>query len=222
MKFLAPIILFLDKDPAASAQALTNYHLETGIKGASQTLLCTLFYLVGIRNRTIFSHYVSTDRWDDTKAKYFPNWPMKAMPRFSYYSSPEAKWCRKCADHYRLVSDYLGEMLDEHEFRTGGEHELRKLYEFLRITPMELGVRYGYKLPSLKDPSKVQLPWKSLPVKFRKKDIIEGYRSYYRSLIISPLDAFLGTKRDVPDFLADKMAATVGFLEGVGLPAADQ
>ena len=205
MRFIVPILLFLDKDLQKSAQYLTSFHLEHGIRNSIQVLLCSVFYLVGLRNKTLFKHYVCKERWDETRFKYFPQYPLKSMPKFSYYNSQEARWCRKCYDHYRIVSDYLGFMLDEHVFRWGKEHMLWEMHDFLRILPMELSVRRGLLLPKLSDKSKIQLPWKNLPVKYRKRDIVAGYREYYKSIIASPLDAFVGTKRDVPDFLLDKM-----------------
>lgn len=204
MKFIVPIILFLDEDHQKSAQYLTNFHLEYGIKNSIQVLLCSIYYMVGFRNKTIFKHYVSKDRWDETRFQYFPQYPLKSMPKFSYYNSYESKWCRMCKNHYRYLSDYLGCMLEEYYFRYNSEHNLAEMYDFLRTLPYELAARRGLKLVSLKDSTKLQLPWKNLPIKFRKKDIIAGYRAYYKSIIPSALDAFIGTKRDIPDFLLDK------------------
>lgn len=204
ISYQVPLLIFLDEDLRKSSQFLTNFHLEHGIRNAIQVLMCSAFYLVGIRNKTMFRHYVCKKRWDDTKFRNFPQYPLDSMPKFSYYNSQESRWCRKCSDHYRLISDYLGFMLDEHWFRYGHEHRLCEMHGFLRTFPMETFVRHGYSMPSLKDKSKLQLPWKNLPVMFRKKDIISGYRKYYRSIIASPLDAFIGTKRDVPEFLLDK------------------
>ena len=204
MNFIVPIVLFLDKDVSKSARCLTNFHLEHGIRNSIQVLLCSIYYLIGFRNRTIFKHYVSKDRWDETRFKYFPQYPLNTMPKFSYYSSYESRWCRMCNDHYGYLSEYLGCMLEEHAFRYNSEHRMAEMHDFLRTLPFEIAVRRGLKLVSLKDKTRMQLPWKNLPVKFRKKDIIAGYRAYYRSIIPSALDAFIGTKRDIPDFLLDR------------------
>jgi hypothetical protein len=55
----------------------------------------------------------------------------------------------------------------------------------------------------------MQLPWKNLPIQCRKKDLIEGYRKYYRNIVFDPIMAYVGTKRDVPDFLIDKIESIV-------------
>jgi hypothetical protein len=202
----------LDEDLDKSARCLTNPHLEHGIPNAIQVLMCSVFYMTGIRNKTIYKHYVCKERWDETRFRYFPRYPLKSMPKFSYYNSQEARWCRKCADHYRLVSDYLGAMLEEHAFRFGDEHPMWEMHDFLRALPMELSVRRGLLMPRLKDKARLQLPWKNLPIKYRKKNIIAGYRAYYRHIIdrdmLGPHAAFVGTKRDVPDFLVDGLSET--------------
>lgn len=204
MKYIVPLLLFLDDDLMKSAQSLTNHHLCEGIDHSVQVLMCSIYYMVGIRSRTAFSHYVSKDRWERTRFEYFPQYPLKKMPRFAFYASEEAKWCRKCSNHYGIVADYLECMLEEFTFRTGKVHELAEMHGFLQQLPMEIAVRKGYRLPTLKEGSAIQLPWKNLPLKFRKKDIVSGYRAYYKSIIHGALAAFVGTKRDVPEFLVDE------------------
>jgi len=204
-----PILLFLDKDPEVSARYLTNYFLDRSIKYACQVLLCSTYYLLGFRNKTVFKYYFNKDRWDDTKFKYFPKYPLKTIPKFAFYNSEESRWCRKCSDHYRYVCKYLGYMLSEYEFRMNKEHKLVEMYPFLLKHQMELALSRGVRLVKLKDKSKFQLPWKNLPRKYRKKDIIKGYRLYYSSLVFSPVEAFIGTKREVPDFLWSKVESIV-------------
>lgn len=203
MKFINPIILFLDNDPVKSASYLTNVHLEQGIKNSCQILLCSIYYMLGFRTKTIFKYYFCKERWEETRFKYFSNYPLKTIPKYSFYNSQESRWCRKCHDHYKYVVNYFESMLNEYAFRFNSDHPLYEMYDFLRILPMEMGVRYGFKFPKLKNKNQFQLPWKNLPLKYRRKDIILGYREYYKSTILSP-DAFIGTKRDVPDFILDK------------------
>jgi hypothetical protein len=209
MQYVRPIILFLDEDLKKSARSLTNYFLEKNISSTAQVLMCALFYFTGLRNRTLFKHYVSRERWDDTKFKYFRNYPLKSLPVYTFYNSEESRWCRKCLDHYNYVCDYLDELLAEYEFRFGKPHKEAEMGNFLREEPMSIAVGNGIIIPTLKNKSKFRLPWKNLPPKYRKKDIILGYRKYYSSIILSPLDAFVGSKRDVPDFLQKKMEATL-------------
>lgn len=52
---------------------------------------------------------------------------------------------------------------------------------------------------------KITIEWKALPVKFRQKDIIAGYRAYYRAIMLNngvKQDDF--TARDIPEFLLDE------------------
>jgi hypothetical protein len=209
MKFIAPIILFLDKDLEKSAQSLTNIHLEICIKNSVQVLMCAIYYILGFRTKKIFKYYVSKERWDETKMKFMPQYPLNKMPKFSYYVSRESRWCRQCSDHYNYLVKYLECLLSEYSFRFNKDHPLYEMFYFLRTLPMELAIRKGIIFPKLKDKTKMQLPWKNLPVKFRKKNLIDGYREYYKSIIISPLDEFIGTKRDVPDFLVEKLKTQI-------------
>ena len=48
---------------------------------------------------------------------------------------------------------------------------------------------------------KIVIPWKNLPLQYRKKNIIEGYRRYYRSVIHDPMTAYFGSKCNIPKWL---------------------
>ena len=205
MRYIRPIVLFLDDDLETSAKYLTNFHLEYGIKAACQVLMCSLYYLLGYRTKFLFKHYFCKERWDSTRLENFPNYPLSTIPKYTFYNSEEARWCRRCQEHYNLMLKYFGFMLTEYTFRTNRIHQLADMYGFFGTFPMETALRKGYTFPHLKNKSKLQLPWKNLPVEFRRIDIVKGYRLYYRSLIPAPLVAFVGTKRDVPEFLCDKI-----------------
>ena len=63
----------------------------------------------------------------------------------------------------------------------------------------EISVKYGIRVVYIKD-LKIILPWKSLPVKYRKKNIIEGYRAYYVHQVFDPIGDYMGSSRNVPEF----------------------
>lgn len=209
MRPITPRIIFLDYDLQKSAQYLTNHSLEMCIKSCVQILMCSIYYMLGFRTKSLFKYYFSKDKWKETRDKYFHTYPLTTAPTFSYYNSPESRWCRKCINHYNYISNYLWMLLDEYGFRFNKEHKLSEMYDFLYNLPLVLQLKYGLKIPKLKDESKMQLPWKNLPIQCRKKDLIEGYRKYYRNIVFDPIMAYVGTKRDVPDFLMDKIESIV-------------
>lgn len=209
MKIFHPVLIFLDENHDTSARYLTNQYLDFCIRNTCQVLMCSLFYSIGIRSKTFYKHYVCKERWADTKARFFPTYPLSTMPKFSFYNSQEARWCRKCQNHYYYLVDSLDSMLNEFSFRFNKDHELYEMADFLRFAPIKMQLSVRCRMATLKHASKLQLPWKNLPPKYRRKNIIQGYREFFRSQIPSPLDAYIGTKRDVPDFLVDKMEATL-------------
>ena len=203
MRSPAPILLFLDENPEKSATYLTNFILKKSVERACQVLMCSIYYVLGFRTKTIFRHYFSKDRWHETKFTYLPKYPLDTIPKYTFYTSVEARWCRKCLQHYNYVSKYFSAMLDEWFYRFGKEHPLEEMREFLMTFPMEHSVATGVLMPSLKDKSKMQFPWKNLPLKYRRKDIVSGYRAYYRHIVPSNT-LFDGTRRDVPEFMVER------------------
>lgn len=112
------------------------------------------------------------DRVEDTMDKFFPDWPLKQKPRFQQYSSRESKWARKCGEHLRFVERYLEACLDEWLYRRGKEHGLAAFLAWhLDSVPR-------IELPDAGLP-KIVFPWKSLAPKFRRKDVLEGYRAAF-------------------------------------------
>lgn len=200
MRFIHPIILFLDDDLNKSAQYLTNRFLNINIKNCCQILVCSLLYDVGIRSNRFCKYYFCRERKSESIQKFFPNWPLKEPPKFVNYNSQEAKWCRKCQNHFEVILRYFECLLDEYSFRYGHDHELYEMFDFMRLAPMECGLRTGVKLFYIHN-LKIVLPWKNLPIKFRRKDIIEGYRNYYCSQIVDPIMEYGNSKRGVPDFV---------------------
>ena len=132
---------------------------------------------------------------EETLETHFPMWPLKQKPAFAQYTSKESKWTRKCKEHYDYVKQYFSILLDEYMYRFSKEHGLHKLAEWLDFDAPQLSI------PTAKI-SKVTLPWKSIDVKYRRKNIIDGYRlQFMNSLDAKPDIVFMKTKRDMPDFV---------------------
>jgi hypothetical protein len=200
MRFIHPIILFLDEDLQKSAQFLTNRFLSLNIKNCCQVLVCSLLYNVGIRSKRFCDYYFCNDRKEESIRKFFPTWPLKKPPSFVSYNSQEAKWCRKCQNHFEVILNYFEFLLDEYGFRYGHDHELYDMLYFMKIAPMDCSIRTGVRLVYVQN-LKIVLPWKNLPIRFRKRDIIEGYRNYYCTQIVDPMLDYENSKRDIPDFI---------------------
>lgn len=202
MRFFHPLILFLDEDTAVSASYLSERFLLDNIKNTCQVLICANLYMVGIRNKKICKWLFSKERKSESLNKYFMNWPLKTPPSFVKYTSEESKWCRKCKNHYDVVLDYFEALLNEYTYRHCKDHPLYEMLDYLKTIQYENSVRLGLKVvyvPNLK----ICLPWKNLPLKYRKKDVIKGYREYYKSLIYNPYEEYSMTKRDIPDFVLE-------------------
>ena len=165
-------------------------------------MICSLLYMVGIRNKKACKFYFSKDRKTESLQKFFPEWTLKEAPKFVKYNSPESKWCRQCKNHYDVILTYFEKLLIEYSYRYGRDHELYDMLYFLKMEHYFLSLRFGYSIGYING-LKIHLPWKNLPLKYRKKDIIEGYRQYYKNLIIDPFFEYDGSKRDIPEFLFD-------------------
>ena len=130
--------------------------------------------------------------------KLFPCWPLKIQPKFQGYGTRQSKWTRKCKEHFDYVKLYMKALLDEYEYRTGKVHGMSKFIEWLEFDAPTIAIPEG-KL------KKITLEWKVLNPKYRRKDIIEGFRLQYKSILGNDdlkIDDF--TKRDVPEWLMEK------------------
>lgn len=200
MKYYNPLLLFLDEDLVKSAQALSNLHLEMMIRNTSQILFCGLFYFIGIRNKKFYDFYFGKERKSESIAKWFPTYPMRKFPSFKFYNSVESRWVRKCGDHMSYLIDYFDILLEEHCFRYNRDHELYELKYFFDTIIPTLGAARGIVIPFV-NLKKIVIPWKNLDPRFRKKDLIEGYRKYYRYIVWNPYVQCGDTKRDLPEWL---------------------
>ena len=188
-------IWFLDADLQKSASYLTNKTLFKSITGCMQALIAARFYFIGIRNIKFYKYYFDKCRSYETMDKFFPLWPLKQKPRFMQYASKESKWTRKCAEHYNYVKQYMSILLDEYLYRFNKEHGLAKFIEWLDFDAPKLNIPNG-------NIKKIILPWKVIDVKYRRSNILEGYRlKFMNSFDKKPVDEFMKTKRDIPEFV---------------------
>lgn len=188
-------IWFLDDDLNKSAQYLTNKFLVRTISGCMQALITTRFYFIGIRNKKFYDYYFNKERQAETLDRFFPLWPLQQKPKFNKYMSKEGKWTRKCKEHYDYIYKYLGILLDEYQYRFGKEHKLSKFLEWLDFDAPKLNIPEGHL-------KKIILPWKVINIKYRRKNILDGYRLQFISLLEKePQEEFLKTKRDIPEFI---------------------
>ena len=203
MRFFHPYLIFLSYDTSESARFADNHTLVENIKQTSQILVTVLLYVVGIRSKKIHKFLFSKERKDSTIAKYFRDWPFKSSPQFTLYTSPEAKWARMCKNHYDYLVSFLEANLDEYEFRFGNAHPLWLCLDYFRLALCQIALDHYVSLPEIPN-LKIVLPWKNLPLDCRKKDVVEGYRKWYKRGLGDPILAYLGTKRDVPEWVFGK------------------
>lgn len=189
-------IWFLDNDLRKSAEFLTDKALLRSIDSCIGILMSTYFYMIGIRSKKIYDYFFSKERIDETMSRFFPSWPFKKKPSFNAYSRKESKWCRMCYENWSYAREYLSILLDETAYRNGSESEKAAFLNWL-----------DYGMPSIDLPrvhlDKVYLPWKVVDPKFRRVDVIEGYRLQFMSTFEDndPFKAYGSCKRDIPEFV---------------------
>lgn len=190
-------IWFLDDDLHLSAQYQTNKSLVKSISGCMQALITARFYFIGIRNIKLYKYVFDEMHVEDTMSHFFPLWPLKQKPSFSKYASKESKWTRKCKEHYDYVKRYLQILLDEYAYRFKKEHILVKFAEWLELDAPKLSIPEARL-------QKVTLPWKNIDKKFRRKNVVDGYRlQLMNTLEQDPTAVFMKTRRDIPRFVVD-------------------
>lgn len=189
-------IWFLDKDLHKSAEYLCDAALNKTIEGCFAALVDVRFYAAGIRNKRAYQYYFSNENKYDTMNKLFQDWPFRKQPQLKYYTARASKWTRLCKEHVKYVLSYMEILLEEYQYRKSHPHVLSKFIEWSRLID----------LPSILPPSgksTVILPWKSLKVCFRRRNIIEGYRLQYMDTFLwqDPISQYGSSDRDVPDFV---------------------
>lgn len=198
-----PFVWILDNDLNVSVQYLPNKYLDNTISHLISCLISTRYYWFGIRTQAIFKYKFSKDHKEETISELFPTQDpdeIASLHKFSFgsYSNRTAKWCRKCREHYLTFQNYLGACIQEEMFRFG---KLRKAHQ-IGIFLLE-NDGFENKIPEGKL-SKIVYEWKCLPVKYRQKDVVEGYKSLFLSKIENPFEEYALSKRDIPDFVMEK------------------
>lgn len=196
-------IWFLDEDLETSARYLTGLALKKSLDGALCALVCARMYACGIRSRKAYGYYFSDERKDESMQKFFPGWPSKKLPLFKFYTSRASKWTRMCGEHYDYVRRYFEIMADELRHRTGRPDKIDRYVDWLASAE-----RPNLPYANLK---RISLPWKALKQKWRRRDIVQGYRLQFVNQMCQPdpFGAYADSPRDIPDFVIDHFGLRV-------------
>ena len=189
-------IWFLDDDLQKSASYLTNKALMQSINGCAGALVSTYFYFIGIRNKKFYDYFFNKDNVHETMDRFFPNWPLSKKPSFAAYGWKESKWCRMCRENFNYCKSYLSILLDEFSFRDRSGNENSRLLEWIDFDMPNIGL-VDARL------NEIYLPWKVVDPKFRRVDVVEGYRLQFMSTFEDndPFKAYSSCPRDIPEFV---------------------
>lgn len=178
------------------------------IDGCVGAIISTYFYFIGIRSKKFYDYYFAKERISETMLNFFPNWPLEKKPSFSAYGYKESKWCRQCHENYDYAVSYLSALLLEYEYRNGRQHLSSKLLDWLSFDMPKIDFPYA-------NISNITLPWKSLDIKYRIPNIVDGYRKKFIDSLEDddPFKAYGGVPRDIPDFVIDAYNKSTAFLD---------
>ena len=199
-------IWFLDNDLQKSATYLTDKALLRSIDGCIGALLSTIFYFIGIRSKKFYDYFFSKDNVDATMERFFVDWPFKKKPSFSSYGRKESKWCRACHENFDYCKGYLDILLTEAEYRYCKDSDKRSFLDWIQFDIPKFDFPYA----NLKN---IILPWKVIDPKFRRIDIIEGYRLQFIDSFEDgdAFKAYGSCKRDIPTFVLEHTNAQLAF-----------
>lgn len=189
------LIWFLDEDLRKSAEYLTNAALCKTLEGCFSVAVTAMLHFAGVRSKKAYEYRFCRDRREETMERFFPGWPFRRLPQLKYYTNRTAKWARACREHFEYVMAYFDALEAEHELRFGRRHPLAGFSDWVCS-----GAAVSIPAGGVKN---VVLPWKSLKLKFRRKDIVEGYRLQYMDVFLwgDPVAAYASSDRDVPEFV---------------------
>lgn len=86
-------------------------------------------------------------------------------------------------------------LLNEYSYRFKKEHGLQKFLDWATTSPIAPQIPYG-KIHT------INLPWKDLKLKYRRKNIVEGYRlQFMNSFSKDAFAEYSGSMRDIPQFV---------------------
>ena len=151
-----------------------------------------------MRTKKAYGYLFSKERKAETVDRLFAGWPFATPPQMKYWTNRAAKWTRMCREHFDYVKAYFDVLLSEYEYRKGRRHRRAALSEWI---DGDMAV----KIPAANIES-VSIPWKNLKTKYRRRDVIEGYRLQYDDSFVfgDPVQAYMTSPRDVPEFLSRK------------------
>lgn len=199
-------IWFLDNDLQKSASYLTSKALAKSIDGCIGAMMSTYFYFIGVRSKKLYEWLFAKERMQETMDKFFPCWPLSSKPSFAAYGWKESKWCKMCRENFELCKSYLSALLDEAAWRDGHEHKCAPMLQWIVLD-----------MPTIDLPAvgldDVVLPWKAIDPKFRRADVIEGYRLQFMSTFEDndPFKAYGSCKRDIPAFVLEHFNVSQAF-----------
>lgn len=201
-----PLIWFLYDDPEKSCQELSTQYLAKSIKHSIQVMISVHYYFAGIMNKKAFMYWLDSDpdRKTQMTDKMFPGCQTMSVRKYSYSFAKHrvSKWARKCLEHYLLVERFLVAALAEWEFRYHHQFNMFDVADELLFC----GPPSALKKANLK---KIQVEWKSIPPKYRNKDIHLSYRKYFLRKLekdgfnLTEANKFYSYNRDVPDFVLE-------------------
>ena len=199
-------IWFLDNDLQKSASYLTDKALLRSLDGCMGALLSTIFYFIGIRSKKFYDYFFSKEQVDATMDRFFVNWPFKKKPSFSAYGRKESKWCRSCHENFDYCMSYLDILAAEAEYRCCKDTSKKQFLDWIQLDAPKIDFPYA----NIDD---VVLPWKVIDPKFRKVDIVEGYRLQFINSFEDgdAFKAYGSCKRDIPAFVLEKTNASQAF-----------
>jgi len=188
-------IWFLDRDLAKSAEYLTDHALEKTLDGCFAALSCAALHFSGVRSKKAHAFLFSRERRADTMARLFPGWPFVKPPQLRYYTSRASRWARACRENFDYAKSYFDALLQEYEYRRGRRHRLAGFSDWVDSDMPAVIPAAGI--------AEVALPWKNLSLKYRRRDVIEGYRLQYAHVFLwgDPLEAYASSPREVPEFV---------------------
>lgn len=189
-------IWFLDDDLVKSANYLTDKALIRSIDGCIGALLSTYFYFIGIRSKKFYDYFFSKEQIRQTMDRFFPLWPLKKKPSFSAYGRKESKWCRMCKENFDFCKQYLEILLNEISYRSKINNENLQVLEWMNSSMPCIDVPYA-------NIDNVILPWKVIEPRFRRLNVIDGYRLQFMSMFEDgdPFKAYGSCSRDIPTFV---------------------
>lgn len=199
-------IWFLDDDLQKSAEYLNDDALQTTMNGCIGALVSAYMYFIGIRSKKFFSYFFSKDTVSSTMASKFPGWPGKKKPTFTAYGWRESKWCRSCHENFDYLCKYLSILVDECQYRSKEMHGKDTMLQWIEDIIANVDFPYA-------GISKIYLPWKCIDPRYRRVDIVAGYRLQFMSKFEDndPFKAYGSCIRDIPQFVLEHFNSRYAF-----------